>query len=186
MNPLTIDPDGWLAGVERRPSPNCDARPPDSDIDLLIVHGISLPPGQFGGDAVTRLFCNELDVAEHPAYTGLAGLRVSAHALIDRTGAITQYVSFLERAWHAGDSRFRGRGACNDFSIGIELEGTDWLPYETVQYEALARFVHTLMKRWPRVTPERIVGHSDVAPGRKTDPGPSFDWSGFRRRLAGT
>ena len=184
MNVPAIRPDGWLAGARRRPSPNFDPRPAEGEIDLVIVHGISLPPGEFGGDAVTRLFCNHLDPSEHPAYPELEGLRVSAHAFIDRGGGITQYVSFLDRAWHAGDSCYRGRYACNDFSIGIELEGTDSTPYERIQYETLAELVRTLMARWPAIRPDRIVGHSEVAPVRKTDPGPSFNWTGFRRLLA--
>ena len=181
---LVIRPDGWLeVGARRCPSPNFDPRPGGVEIDLVIVHGISLPPGEFGGGAITRLFCNELDPSDHPAFRDLGGLRVSAHALIDRAGAITQYVSFLDRAWHAGPSHYRGRTACNDFSIGIELEGTDTLPYERSQYEVLAGLARALMARWPAVRPDRIVGHSDVAPGRKTDPGPAFDWDGFRRLL---
>lgn len=183
MNPPSIRPDGWLVEAHTRPSPNFDARPAGAEVDLVVVHGISLPPGEFGGGAITRLFCNVLDLSEHPAFRELEGLRVSAHALIDRAGAVTQYVSFLDRAWHAGESRYRGRSACNDFSIGIELEGTDSLPYERSQYETLASLVRSVMVRWPAVRPERIVGHSDVAPGRKTDPGPSFDWSGFRSLL---
>jgi len=170
--------------VRLHPSPNFDSRPAGMDIDLVIVHGISLPPGEFGGEAISRLFRNELDPSEHPSFRDLGGLRVSAHALIDRGGAITQYVSFLDRAWHAGPSSYHGRPACNDFSIGIELEGTDSLPYERSQYEALAALTRALMSRWPAVRPDRIVGHSDVAPGRKTDPGPVFDWDGLRRLLA--
>ena len=181
---LVIRPDGWLEeGARRCPSPNFDPRPGGVEIDLVIVHGISLPPGEFGGGAITRLFCNELDPSDHPAFRDLGGLRVSAHALIDRAGGITQYVSFLDRAWHAGPSHYRGRTACNDFSIGIELEGTDTLPYERSQYEVLAGLARALMARWPAVRPDRIVGHSDVAPGRKTDPGSAFDWEGFRRLL---
>ena len=183
MNGSEIGSDGWLTNAIARPSPNFDPRPDDTEIDLVVVHGISLPPGAFGGDAVTRLFCNQLDPHAHPAFRDLEGVRVSAHALVDRTGRITQYVSFLDRAWHAGDSRFRGRSACNDYSIGIELEGTDTAPYEPGQYTALADLVRALMARWPTIRPERIVGHCDIAPGRKTDPGPSFDWDGFRRLL---
>ena len=179
-----IRADGWIEGARSCPSPNFDPRPADTEIDLVIVHGISLPPGEFGGGAVTRLFCNELDFSEHPDFRELEGLRVSAHALIDRSGGVTQYVSFLDRAWHAGESRYRGRLACNDFSIGIELEGTDTVPYERSQYRALADLVRAVMDRWPAVRPERIVGHCDVAPERKTDPGPSFDWGEFRRLLA--
>ena len=184
MSPASIDSDGWLAAAWRRPSPNFDPRPEEAVIELVVVHGISLPPGVFGGDAVTRLFCNTLDCAEHPDYAALAGLRVSAHALVDRGGETTQYVSFLDRAWHAGPSRFAGRTQCNDFSIGIELEGTDTTPYEPRQYEALVAIVHALMQRWPAIGPDRIVGHADIAPGRKTDPGEAFDWSLLREMLA--
>ena len=183
MAGLSIRTDGWLDGARLCPSPNFDSRPAGMDIDLVIVHGISLPPAQFGGGAITRLFRNELEPSEHPAFRDLEGLRVSAHTLIDRVGAITQYVSFLDRAWHAGPSHYRGRPACNDFSIGIELEGTDSLPYERSQYESLADLARVLMSRWPAVRPDRIVGHSDVAPGRKTDPGPAFDWNRLRRLL---
>ena len=184
MSEPAIRPDGWVAGARRRPSPNFDPRPAGAGIDLVVVHGISLPPGEFGGGAVTRLFRNELDPGEHPAFRELEGVRVSAHALIDRSGVVTQYVSFLDRAWHAGESRYRGRAACNDFSIGIELEGTDTTPYEPGQYDALAGLVRAVMGRWPAVGPERVVGHSDVAPGRKTDPGPAFDWGRLRRLLS--
>ena len=183
MRRPTIGADGWLADARARPSPNFDPRPAGSDIHLVVVHGISLPPGQFGGDAVTRLFCNELDPGAHPAFRDLEGLRVSAHAFIDRDGRTTQYVSFLDRAWHAGDSCYRGRTACNDFSIGIEMEGTDTEPYESDQYDVLAGLACALMVRWPAIRPDQIVGHADVAPGRKTDPGPSFDWNRFRRLL---
>ena len=183
MNGPAIGARGWLAGAVRCLSPNFDARPAGTEIDLLVVHGISLPPGTFGTGAVTRLFCNDLDPSEDPAFRGLEGLAVSAHALIDRAGRITQYVSFLDRAWHAGDSRFRGRPACNDYSIGIELEGADTVPYEAIQYETLAELVGSLRVRWPGIRRDRIVGHADIAPGRKTDPGPAFDWDGFRRLL---
>lgn len=185
MNGPAIGASGWLAGADRCPSPNFDARPEGTEIDLVVVHGISLPPGEFGTGAVTRLFCNHLDPFEHPALRDLEGLRVSAHAFIDRTGRITQYVSFLDRAWHAGDSHYRGRPACNDYSIGVELEGADTVPYERSQYRALVELVGSLMARWPNIRRDRIVGHADVAPGRKTDPGPSFDWEGFRRLLGG-
>lgn len=183
MSGAEIDAAGWLAGVRRRPSPNCDERPAGAEIDLVVVHGISLPPGEFGGDAVSRLFCNALDCGEHPAYADLAGVRVSAHAFIDRAGAPTQYVPFARRAWHAGESRYGGRPRCNDFSVGIELEGTDTAPYERAQYETLARVVRALMRRWPAIRPERVVGHADVAPGRKTDPGAAFDWPRLRGLL---
>ena len=183
MKAPLIRPDGWLAGTRARPSPNFDPRPAGVEIDLVVVHGISLPPGEFGSGAVTRLFRNELNSGEHPAFDGLDGLRVSAHAFIDRRGRITQYVSLLDRAWHAGDSCHDGRPACNDFSIGIELEGTDTVPYERAQYERLAAIVRASMERWPGIRPDRIVGHCDVAPGRKTDPGPAFEWAELRRLI---
>ena len=183
MNGPAIGANGWLAGAVRRRSPNFDTRPEGTEIDLVVVHGISLPPGEFGSDAVSRLFCNDLDPGGPPALRDLAGNRVSAHVFIDRTGRSTQYVSFLDRAWHAGESSYCGRAACNDYSIGIELEGTDTVPYESSQYDALAGLVRSLMARWPGIRPDRIVGHADIAPGRKTDPGPSFDWARFRRLL---
>lgn len=186
MSGPVIRPDGWLADARPCPSPNFDFRPADTEIELVVVHGISLPAGEFGGDAVTRLFCNELDFFEHPSFRDLEGLRVSAHAFIDRSGRTTQYVSFFDRAWHAGESSFHGRSSCNDFSIGIELEGTDVVPYASSQYESLAALVRTFMDRWPAIRSDRIVGHADVAPGRKTDPGPSFDWDRFRRLVAGS
>lgn len=167
----------WLAGVRRVPSPNFDERPPDSEIDLLVIHGISLPPGEFGGDAIDRLFTNRLDPAAHPYYQAIAHLRVSAHVFIDRAGRVTQYVPFTQRAWHAGASVFCGRQNCNDFSIGIELEGCDDVPYAAPQYDTLARLSQLLMQTWPGITQARIVGHADIAPGRKTDPGPAFDWT---------
>ena len=171
---------GWLEPVRRRPSPNCDARPAGTAIDLLIVHGISLPPGEFGGEWVAALFTNALDGKAHPYFAGIHDMRVSAHLLIDRHGAITQFVPFNMRAWHAGESSFRGTPSCNDFSIGIELEGSDTVPYEDVQYAELAGVTRLLMKAYPGITMDRIAGHSDVAPGRKTDPGPAFDWRFFR------
>ena len=173
----------WLLGVRRMPSPNCDERPPDSGVELLVVHNISLPPGEFGGGYVDALFTNTLDSAAHAYFADIASLRVSAHLLIDRQGGITQYVPFNRRAWHAGESRFQDRDCCNDFSVGIELEGTDELPYEAIQYERLAAVTRVLMRAWPEITPGRIVGHSDIAPQRKTDPGPAFDWIRFRRMI---
>jgi AmpD protein len=172
--------DGWLAGVRRVRSPNADARPEGAEVTLLVVHGISLPPGRFGGDAIERLFTNRLDPRAHPYYAGIAGLRVSSHFLIRRDGALTQFVSCADRAWHAGASRWNGRERCNDFSIGVELEGTDERPYTAKQYARLAALVRRLRRRWPL---RDIAGHSDVAPGRKTDPGPSFDWGRLRRLL---
>jgi AmpD protein len=169
-----LDRAGWHGRAVRRSSPNCDQRPPGTRITLLVVHGISLPPGKFGGDAVERLFTNRLDPAAHPYYAGLEGLRVSAHFFIRRDGALFQFVPCERRAWHAGVSSWRGRERCNDFSIGVELEGADTRPYTTRQYARLARLVRALRSRYPI---DDVAGHSDIAPGRKTDPGPSFDWS---------
>lgn len=181
MNPgRGFDRSGWLAGARRVRSPNADQRPPGSEISLIVVHGISLPPGQFGGDAILRLFQNRLDPAGHPAYASIAGLRVSAHFLIRRDGALVQFVPCTLRAWHAGASRWRGRERCNDFSIGIELEGTDLRPYTGRQYRRLAALVRRIRNRWPAAD---LAGHSDIAPGRKTDPGPAFDWERFRGML---
>ena len=166
-------------------SPNCDGRPEDCDIDLVVIHGISLPPGKFGGDDIERLFTNTLDPNTHPYFRELEGLQVSAHLLIRRDGERVQFVPFHERAWHAGESCFEGRNRCNDFSIGIELEGTDDQPYETVQIRVLVEVVRALCEAYPGLAPDRVVGHSDIAPGRKTDPGPHFDWAGFKDLLAG-
>ncbi|MDN5862916.1 MAG: 1,6-anhydro-N-acetylmuramyl-L-alanine amidase AmpD [Salinisphaera sp.] len=173
---------GWLSAAQRRESPNQDARP-DTPIDLLVVHGISLPPGQFGGAAIDDLFCNRLDAAAHPTFAEIATLRVSAHLLIRRDGALCQFVAFDRRGWHAGKSSFQGRTRCNDYAIGIELEGTDHIPYEAVQYDRLARVAALLMRHYPAMTRDRIVGHSDIAPGRKTDPGPAFDWDLLDKKL---
>jgi len=174
---LRVDPEtGLLAGAEYLPSPNHDARPPDSVIDLVVVHGISLPPGEFGGGHIAALFTNRLDPGAHPYFAEIAHLRVSAHLLIRRDGGILQFVPFHQRAWHAGVSSFEGRSACNDFSVGIELEGVDDQPYEAVQLERLAAVIRALSRVYPAIRPDRVVGHSDVAPGRKTDPGPAFDW----------
>jgi AmpD protein len=175
----------WLEGARHLPSANCDDRPPGTVIDLIVLHGISLPPGEFGGDAIDRLFTNHLDFLEHPYYEKLRSLRVSAHCLVRRDGSITQYVPFSRRAWHAGVSAFEGRPACNDYSIGIELEGADDRAYDSAQYPAAARLCLLLMEAYPAILPWRCVGHCDVAPGRKTDPGPAFDWERFRGLLAG-
>lgn len=171
---------GWLQGVRRVESPNQDERPTDAAIDLLVIHGISLPPGEFGGGWVDALFSNTLDPQAHPYFQEIADLRVSAHVLIRRDGETVQYVPFHRRAWHAGQSCFEGRVSCNDFSIGVELEGCDDRPYEEAQYAALAELVRALMAAYPGITPQRITGHSDIAPGRKTDPGLAFDWPRFR------
>lgn len=168
-----IDAEGWLLAARRIASPNCDVRPEGHAIRLLVVHAISLPPDEFGGPGVEQLFTNRLDPAEHPYYATIHHLRVSAHFFIRRSGELIQFVPAALRAWHAGVSNWRGLERCNDFSIGIELEGCDVLPFEPAQYDVLASLVHVLRRTYPI---EDIVGHSDIAPGRKTDPGPHFDW----------
>jgi AmpD protein len=181
---LKIDPvTGLCVGVCQVLSPHWDARPRGTAPELLVVHGISLPPGQFGGPWIDRLFTGTLPAEAHPSFREPAGLRVSAHALIRRDGQIVQYVPFGERAWHAGESQYRGRPACNDFSIGIELEGTDDTPYTDAQYTQLAALAATLLGAYGSLNAEHIVGHSEVAPGRKTDPGASFEWPRFRALL---
>ncbi|MGC1387208.1 MAG: 1,6-anhydro-N-acetylmuramyl-L-alanine amidase AmpD [Steroidobacteraceae bacterium] len=175
---------GLLRGVRQIASPNCDSRPAGVEPDLIVVHGISLPPGDFGGPWIDRLFTNALPPEAHPYFAEVASMRVSSHLVIGREGAITQYVSFARRAWHAGQSSYGGREACNDFSIGVELEGTDTLAYEASQYQALADVVAALCAAYPKLTPARLVGHSDIAPGRKTDPGPAFNWPHARRLIA--
>lgn len=176
---------GWLEPVRRLPSPNQDARPDPDDISLLVIHAISLPPDEFGGPYIDQLFTNRLDPAAHPYFASIHQLRVSAHVCIFRDGGVTQYVPFRERAWHAGASVFDGRERCNDFSIGIELEGCDRSPFTEAQYAQLIRVTRSLLAHYPRLTPQRITGHSDIAPGRKTDPGPCFDWARYRAALAG-
>jgi AmpD protein len=178
-----IDGDGWLIEAERRPSPNCDARPADTLIDLLVIHNISLPPGEFQGNWIDDLFLNRLDPNAHPYFAPIASVRVSAHLLIRRDGCLIQYVSCDRRAWHAGVSSFQGRERCNDYSIGIELEGTDETPFTDVQYQRLADCTRDIQERYPGITRERIAGHSDIAPGRKTDPGPAFDWNRYLTML---
>ena len=172
---LHVGPDGWIAGgaAQRSPSPNRDPRPEGTSVELLVIHNISLPPGEFGGTAIVELFGNCLDCTRHPFYANLVDLHVSAHFLIDRGGTITQFVSCAERAWHAGASCFEGRARCNDFSIGVELEGTDHVPFEEAQYRELARLTDALRDAYPL---RAVRGHSDIASGRKTDPGPHFDW----------
>lgn len=174
-----IDSAGWLQRVRHCPSPNFNQRPAGQRIDLLVIHNISLPPGEFGGGYVEQLFMNQLDCAAHPAFADLRDLRVSAHLFIDRRGHATQFVSFDQRAWHAGQSQFGGRDNCNDFSIGIELEGTDTLPYTDLQYHNLRALTRALRAHYPALQADRIVGHCDIAPERKTDPGPAFDWIRF-------
>ena len=170
---MKFDPSGWLSGVRRIASPNFDARPAQTPVSLLVIHSISLPPDEFGGPGVRHLFTNTLDCSAHPYYAQLVGLRVSAHFLIGRDGSITQFVPCSSRAWHAGVSVWQGRERCNDFSIGIELEGCDSMPFEPAQYAALSRLTRRLRRKYPI---RHIVGHVDIAPGRKTDPGPTFDW----------
>ncbi|MGB1951145.1 MAG: 1,6-anhydro-N-acetylmuramyl-L-alanine amidase AmpD [Marinobacter sp.] len=174
---------GRIARARWCPSPNFGPRPDGAGISLLVVHNISLPPGQFGGDAIERFFCNCLDASEHPYFETIAGMQVSAHALIRRDGSVIQFVSLLDRAWHAGRSSFRGEQECNDFSIGIELEGTDDIPYTDEQYQSLADVSVCVMAAWPEIRRDRITGHCDIAPGRKTDPGPAFDWNRYQQQL---
>jgi N-acetyl-anhydromuramoyl-L-alanine amidase len=168
---------GLLVGVKQVLSPFFDARPAGVQPDLIVMHGISLPPGEFGGPWIARLFTGGLPAQAHPEFRERAGLRVSAHVLVRRDGEPVQFVSFNDRAWHAGRSSWQGRDACNDYSIGIECEGADEVPYEDAQYGTLRLLLPMLLEAYPGITPERIVGHSDVAPGRKSDPGPSFNWS---------
>jgi N-acetyl-anhydromuramoyl-L-alanine amidase len=178
-----MTPDGWLSRARHVLSPNRDARPAGMEVDLLVIHGISLPPGEFGGPWIEHLFLNRLDPAVHPYFASIAGLKVSAHLLIRRDGELIQFVGFGERAWHAGLSSFEGRERCNDFSIGIELEGADEVPYTDHQYEVLGVSVREILARYPAIHPRRIVGHSEIAPGRKTDPGPAFDWARLHQLL---
>lgn len=181
---MQLDPTtGWCNGIRHCPSPNFNARP-SGEISLLVIHNISLPPGQFGTGKVVELFQNCLCADEHPYFAGIAELRVSAHFLIQRDGDVVQFVSCLDRAWHAGLSLFEGRDNCNDFSVGIELEGTDDQPFTDIQYAVLAQLSAQLCAAYPAITPERICGHSDIAPGRKTDPGECFEWPRFFAGLA--
>lgn len=178
---------GWLEGARRVPSPNCDERP-EGEVSLLLLHAISLPPGEFGGEHIERLFTNRLDPGAHPFFAEIAHLRVSAHLLIRRDGECVQFVPFHRRAWHAGRSRWRDgereRAALNDFAVGVELEGDDVSPYTLAQYRALARVTAELLAACPALDETRITSHARVAPLRKTDPGPAFDWAFFRQRLA--
>lgn len=169
-----LDSAGWLDGAEHIPSPNCDERPAGQAIRLIVIHAISLPPGEYGGDGIERLFTNRLDPNGHPYFQEIQSLRVSAHFLIRRDGGLFQFVPCEKRAWHAGISAWRGNQKCNDFSIGIELEGCDEDGYEARQYRMLSRLIRLLKQRYPV---EAVVGHSDIAPGRKIDPGPKFEWA---------
>jgi AmpD protein len=174
---------GWLRGAARCPSENYSERSEGVSISLLVIHNISLPPGEFGGGFIQKFFTNQLDCQLHPWFSNIEGVKVSAHLLIDRQGSVTQFVPFERCAWHAGVSSFLGREGCNDFSIGIELEGADSCPYTEAQYQTLSAVTRTLMATYPDITPERLAGHSDIAPGRKTDPGPAFDWQRLHRLL---
>ncbi len=180
---FSIDGSGWLEDMRREPSANADDRPDGVEPDLVVLHAISLPPGEFGGSFIDDLFCNRLDCSLHPYFDEIRDLKVSAHALIRRDGTVVQYVPFGRRAWHAGESRYQDREACNDFSIGIELEGDEETPFEEVQYTALAKLIRVLVATYPTLSTEHIVGHSEIAPGRKTDPGPAFDWQRLRELL---
>lgn len=174
---------GWLSAATKLVSPNTDQRPEQADISLLVIHNISLPPEQFGGPYIDQLFANCLDPNQHPYFAEIADLKVSSHLLIDRVGKITQFVPFNQRAWHAGVSEFEGRSNCNDFSIGIEMEGADNIAYTDSQYDVLTAVTQVLLEAYPLITPSRIVGHMDIAPGRKTDPGPAFDWARYKSAL---
>jgi AmpD protein len=178
--PFTIDAAGTVAGVTQVASPNCDARPDGAEVSMLVIHNISLPPGEFGGAGVVELFTNNLDAAAHPYFREIAALRVSAHFFIRRDGQVLQFVPTELRAWHAGESSWRGRSRCNDFSVGIELEGTDDCAYEDAQYSTLSDLTLVLRARYAIAD---IVGHADIAPDRKTDPGPCFDWARYRRLI---
>jgi AmpD protein len=170
--------DGWLQGVRQVSSPNFDGRPPETPIDLVVLHNISLPPGQFETGDIEAFFTNQLDSSRHPFFETIHRVEVSAHFLIERSGSVVQFVSCDERAWHAGLSEFFGRTRCNDFSVGVEVEGCDDLPFEAAQYETLTRLLAVLCSHYPI---RAVVGHSDIAPGRKTDPGPHFDWERLMR-----
>jgi AmpD protein len=174
---FTVDADtGLIQPVRQCPSPNRDARPPGEEPRLIVLHGISLPPGRFGGPEIEQLFTNTLDWDAHPYFGEIRGLEVSTHLLVRRDGSVVQFVPFTERAWHAGDSCFRRRSRCNDYSVGIELEGEDDVAYEDAQYEALSPVLAALLRAYPAISAREIAAHSDIAPGRKTDPGPAFDW----------
>lgn len=179
---------GLIEEARYCPSPNADERPQGLTPELIVLHNISLPPGQFGGPWIEALFTNQLPPEQHPYFADIAALKVSAHALIRRDGELIQYVPWHRRAWHAGHSAWRGRDRCNDFSVGIELEGTDDQPYEAIQYQRLTELLLALFQAYPRLSPDRITGHADIAPGRKTDPGRSFDWpmllASLEKRLA--
>jgi AmpD protein len=179
-----FDEKGWFSLARRLDSPNYDARPTGVLPDLLVIHNISLPPEQFGGSNIEQLFTNCLDPEAHPYFAEIVDLRVSSHLLIDREGKVIQFVSLNERAWHAGISSWQGRESCNDYSIGIELEGSDTQAFTESQYQTLVKATEAIQVSFPNISAARIVGHSDIAPGRKTDPGPLFDWGAFRKSVS--
>ena len=181
---LVVGDDHWMVGGRRVESPNAGPARARDDIALVLVHGISLPAGEFGTGCVEALFTNRLAIERHPSLRELEGVRVSAHLFISRSGALTQFVAFDRCAWHAGVSSYRGRSGCNGFSVGIELEGADAIPYTDVQYAKLTAVAGALIARYPKLSVSTFVGHAEVAPGRKTDPGPAFDWPRFLRSLA--
>ena len=182
---MLIDENHYLDGAELVQSPNYNERPSEEEISLLVIHNISLPPGRYGGGYIEQFFQNQLPVAVDPFFEEIKELQVSSHLLIERTGRIVQFVPFSKRAWHAGISEYQGRDGCNDFSLGIELEGTDDEPYTDIQYQKLAEVTRAIQKRYPAITLNRIVGHCDIAPIRKTDPGPAFDWQKYRSLVLG-
>ncbi|MFL0810609.1 MAG: 1,6-anhydro-N-acetylmuramyl-L-alanine amidase AmpD [Agarilytica sp.] len=179
---MRVITDGWWSKAIKLPSPNFNQRP-DTPVDMIVIHNISLPPGQFGTGCVQEFFLNELKIDQDPYFREISDMQVSSHVLIERDGKVTQFVSFEDRAWHAGRSRFRGRPECNDFAIGIELEGTDDIPYSEAQYLALIELSRGIINTYPGLTLDRIVGHSHIAPERKTDPGPAFEWSRYKKAL---
>ena len=179
-----IDQNGWFSGAQKVPSLHFDKRQDITDVSLLVIHNINLPPGQFGGNYIEQFFTGELDANDHPYFAFIHEMKVSAHCLIRRDGEVVQFVSFLDRAWHAGLSSFAGRDKCNDYSIGIELEGSDFEAYSEEQYQALAELSRQIMQRYPDITPARITGHQYIAPSRKTDPGLVFDWQKYRELIA--
>jgi AmpD protein len=183
-SPIVVDAhNGVVVGARQVASPNFDARPNGVLPDLIVVHGICLPPNEFGGPWIEALFLNQLPWDRHPYFKSIEGLIASTHLLIRRDGELVQFVSFNQRAWHAGKSNYNGRERCNDFSIGIELEGADEIAYEPIQYRVLAETIDALCRAYPSLSRDRIVGHSDIAPGRKTDPGDAFDWPRMRSML---
>lgn len=181
---MSSEKKNWNTTAARQPSPNCDDRPPGLEVNLIVIHSISLPPGEFGGPWIEDLFLNRLDPESHPYFRNIASLKVSAHLLIRRDGTTVQFVPFARRAWHAGVSCFGNRTCCNDFSIGIELEGSDDTEFTAEQYRQLATVTRQIQTAFPAISDDRIVGHCDIAPGRKTDPGPFFDWTRYRKLLS--